>query len=226
MHSDTTVTLNRKDIYGPVHKGLRHAHALLISRIGATDFAGDISALAVALRRHLALAATHLADEETFLHTALEQRAPGATARLDQQHGRHREHLAALETTLEQIEGGESTPAAGKRLYDQFVAFVADDLDHMAEEETVCFPLLCRHFSDEELAEIEREIVQSLSPEMASGFAEIMLVAGNVHERAALLDKLRAGMPTPAYDQLFRSVVLPVSSSADIERFQALGLAA
>ncbi len=226
MQSDHDLTAGRKDIYGPVHKGLRHAHALMLQRISAADFAVDTTALIRDVRRHLALAATHLADEEAFVHTALERRVPGATERLDKQHRNHREHLGALEKTLLQIEGGERTCFAGRRLYHQFISFVADDLDHMAEEEFVCFPLLCQHFSDEELAAIEYAIVQSLSPDMANAFAEIMLAAGNVHERAALLDKLRASMPSSAYEQLFRSVVAPASTGADLERFRALGLAA
>lgn len=209
IQKDPEITRGRKDIYGPVHKGLRHAHALMIQRIGAADFTRDLTGLTLALRRHLALAATHLADEEAFLHTALEERLPGATGRLEAQHQRHREHLAVLEKTLQEIEGGERTSFTGKRLYHQFASFVGDDLAHMAEEEFVCYPLLCLHFSDEELEEIEYNIVRSLTPEMASSFAEIMLIAGNVHERAALLDKLRVSMPPHAYEQLFRSIGEP-----------------
>lgn len=226
MKLDIDSAADRWDLYGPVHKGLRHAHALMLSRIGNADFTADTAELLRDLRAHLAMAASHLHHEEQVIHAAIEARCPGAAAALEEQHDHHRVHIAAIDTAIGLIEAGSRTQFAGRRLYRLFAQFVADDLDHMAEEEGDFFPLLCRHFTDAELKEIEHAIVANLEPDMAAAFAEAMLAAANIDERVTLLGGLRQGMPAPAYQNLFRSVVVPSSSGPELERLGALGLAA
>lgn len=219
-------TEGRWDLYGAVHKGLRRAHALMLARLGSADFGGDTQELLTDLRRHLALSAIHLADEEEFIHPALEARVPGAPDVIEYQHEHHRAHMAAMAVEIRRISQGDDAPAAGRRLYALFTRFVADDLDHMAFEETVIFPLLCRHFSDEELMELEHAIVHSMTPEISGAFAAIMLAGANIDGRVALLRGMQLGMPAGAYADLFHSAVQPVCTPRELVRLSELGLAA
>lgn len=225
VHAEDCIA-GRWDIYGPVHKGLRRAHAMMLVRLGNADFSGEVSPLLDDLRAHLAMAAAHLADEEAFIHAALESRAPGCLTRLEAQHDHHRDHLRFIEDAIRRIEAGDDVELAGRRLYRRFTRFVADDLDHMDEEETVVFPLLCRHFTDAELMAIEHAIVGSLDPAMSGAFAVAMLGAANIDERILLLSGMHQGMPTEVYALMFEAAVRPVSSEADLARLAALGLVA
>lgn len=219
-------TANRWDLYGPIHKGLRRAHALMLLRIGNADFTGDTSGLLADLRRHLAISADHLHHEEQYIHPPLKARVPHATDRLEDQHQHHREHFLALFEQIEAIEAGDSSAAAGRRLYRLFTRFVADDLGHMAEEEEITFPILCHHFTDAELQAIERAIVEDMDPDLAGPVTEAMLAATNIDERVTLLSGMRQGMPAEIYTYLFHAAVRPTASPADLQRLAHLGLAA
>lgn len=215
----------RHDIYGPIHKGLRRAHAELMGRLGWADYAVDQSALLADLREHLRLGAKHLAHEEAHIHTALEARAPQGAARLDAQHAHHRMRFLEVEHHIRGVEAGGG-PAAGRALYLEFGQLVAEDLAHMHEEETITWPRLCALFSDHELIEMEMTIVGSLSPEDTIAFMRMMIPAMNPAERAGLLGGMKAGAPPEAFAAVFEHAVRATLGANDIEDLERLGLAA
>src|ERR1700709_2331581 len=94
------------DFYGPAHKGLRLAQSQMLVRLGACDgrdtevltqLIDDLMSL-----RHLA--EHHMENEDRWVHTALETRAPGASARLAQGHQRFRRTSEDLEALIGQVE--------------------------------------------------------------------------------------------------------------------------
>ena len=215
----------RHDIYGPVHKGLRRAHADLMGRLGWADYAADQHRLLAELREHLRLAAKHLAHEEAHIHPALDARAPNGAARLDQQHGHHRARFAEVEHRIRAVEAGGG-PAAGRALYLEFARMVAEDLAHMHEEETVTWPRLCALFSDNELLTMEMTIIASLTPEDVIAFMRMMIPAMNPSERAALLGGMKAGAPPEAFAAVYEHAVRATLGAQDLEGLERLGLAA
>lgn len=224
---DSGQTAGRWDLYGPVHKGLRRRHAMLLLRLGSTDFSGDVSELLAELRTHLSMATMHLLDEEVHIHKVLEQRYPGAARTLERQHGEHRASLEALEREIRRLEmTSERQASSGHALYLAFSRFVADDLQHMSHEEEVTWPLLCRLFSDEELAAIEADIVTSLPPALAGAFMSTMVAAVNTPQRIMMLHGLRAQAPAEAYAALMDEVILPVLSEAERMPLRQAGLLA
>lgn len=202
----------RYDLYGPVHKGLRRAHADFLQRLGSADFRRDVQDLLDGLKRHLALAELHLEDEENHIHSAMEARSPGSTAGLEAQHGHHRAALVALRSTISAIETATPAerPPLGRMLYLGFSRFVSEDLEHMADEETVVWPALCALFTDAELAAIEGRIVSSLDPDSSLAFMKLMIPAMNPAERIALLQGLKQGLPDDAYEAVVREATEPL----------------
>lgn len=223
-----SVAAGRWDLYGLVHKGLRLGHVDLMTRLGQADFDGDQTQLLAQLRGHLVLAASHLQHEEQFIHTALEARAPGACRTLEAQHRHHHDRFATLEAAIVGLEQAE--PAArrgrGRALYLDFTAFVAEDLEHMRQEETETWPLLCERFTDEELAGVEMQIIGSLSPEENIGFMRMMLPAISRPERSALLAGMKSGAPPEAYAAVIDLAARPTLAAADLADLERLGLAA
>lgn len=214
---------DRYDLYGPVHKGLRLTLSNLLVRLGSADFrpGPDADALIADFRAYLALGAAHLAHEEAFVHRALEARLPKAAERLECQHRGHALHFAELETLVRAIEAAtpEHRAARGKDLYLAFSRFVAEDLTHMHEEETVTRPTLCALFTDAEQQALEGAIIASLSPDENLAFMRMMLPAMTPAERLGLMRGMQAAAPPEAVSAVLEFAARPTLASED---FRAL----
>lgn len=205
----------RYDLYGAVHKGLRKAGCELLVRLGATDFdkpeeSEEVLAL---LRAYLMLAAAHVGHEDDHIHSALATRG-GATDTVDHQHDEHRQAFVDLESLACAVETAwpMHRRATGRRLYLAFCAYLADDLAHMHEEETLTAPSLWQHFTDDELSAIELRIISSLSPEKNMAFMRVMIPAMNGLERALMLGAMQKGAPREVFDAVIEFAVRPALS--------------
>ena len=218
------MTSGRWDLYGPIHKGLRFAHAEMLKGLGRADFATP-DATMEALRFHLNLCAKHLAHEERHIHPALEARVSGGTGEIERQHAEHREDFERLERAMAAVERAprEARAIAGRQLYLTFSSFVAADFLHMQEEETVFYPQLCALFSDAELMAMEMEIVHSLTPEENIAYLRLMVPAMNGAERRALLTGIKKAAPPAVFQAIVTEAVRPTLSAED---FAALAIAA
>ncbi len=227
----SAATEGRYDLYGPIHKGLRRAHGLMLTRLGAADFCDqrNAEALLADLRTHLMLAEVHLVDEERHMHAALDARAPGAPDRLEEQHAGHRASFMMLEEAIRAVEsatGPAATVTAGRNLYLAFSRFVAEDLEHMAEEECETWPLLCSLFTDAELHGIEMAIVGSLDPAVNMAFLRHIVPAANHGERAGMLTGMKAAMPAAVYAGVVADAVIPDLDAGERGRLADLELLA
>ncbi|OCW59080.1 hypothetical protein [Hoeflea olei] len=202
----------RYDLYGGVHKGLRRAGCELLLRLGSVDFAdaGETEAVLSMLRLYLDLAASHVMHEDLHIHQALQARGV-STATVDHQHDDHRRDFAALEALAQEIESAAPAErrAACRKLYLAFAAYLADDLAHMHEEETVTAPALWGAFTDDELMDIERRIIGSIPPEKNMAFMRAMIPAMNPAEREALLGGMQRGAPAEVFNAVIEFAVRP-----------------
>ncbi|MFT3997820.1 MAG: hypothetical protein QM667_10465 [Asticcacaulis sp.] len=208
----------RFDFYGAIHKALRRAQGELLIRLGREDFtASSAKATLADLRRLLALAGQHIGHEERFVHAHLD-----SPALLDHQHDHHRQSLLRLEALIRGIEAApvEQKPAMGRRLYLVFGHFIAHDLLHMYEEETVAQPQLWAAMSDPALAGLEGAIVGSISPEDNMAYMRLMLAALNPTERAGLLAGVRANAPAAVFNVIMGSVAQDVLSAEEMRDLQ------
>ncbi len=229
-HSMPVITdLNgRHDMYGLVHKALRMAQCDMLVRLGSFDFVhGDVAGLIDELRGLLTLGRGHIAHEEAHIHTALEGLAPGGTLVLAEQHGSHRAQFAALDALLGKLEVAEAgnRAAIGRRLYLSYTRFVAEDFEHMLEEETVTQPHLWALFDDNALRGIEHAIVSSIPPEKSILFLRLMIPAANRDERVQLLTGMKLHAPKEAFIAVLENAARPTLSAddmADLERRLAL----
>lgn len=201
---EDVVLRGRYDLYGPVHKGLRRAHADLLHQLGAADFSGDVSELLAKVEQHLALAEIHLEDEENHIHSAMNARLPGSADELDVEHGAHRATIASLRSIMGEFADASPAkrPTLGRALYIRFSQFVGQDFEHMAFEETVVWPSLCALFTDAELAEIEGRIVGSLAPEQMMAFLKLIIRASSPREREDMIQGLQKTLPHEAYEEV------------------------
>lgn len=219
------------DFYGPIHKGLRLALAQMLTRLGAADAQDYESLLSLLddLRLQLQISEHHLSHEDAEIHTALEARAPGSTARLAQAHAHHRASFEELETLIVRIAASpaDERVVLMKSLYLRFSLFVAEDFAHMAEEEQLVLPVLQSLFADDELIEIEDRIMSRVSPDEMVIYGRLMIPAATREERISLLDAIRANAPAEAFHGIMEAAARPTLSPADFEHLcSGLGMAA
>lgn len=209
----------RHDLYGAIHRGLRKAQTELLARIGSLDADDDgaVAAMIADFRKLIVLGRFHLVDENEHIHTALEERMPGASARLAEDHSAHERSFDEIEgmlTAIESLRSGNRGPVV-KALYLRFSEFVSHDFEHMLEEEVVVLPLLQGLFSDEELMAIEHAIIASIPPDVMLDFIAIMVPAIDRRARAEMILGMRGSMPPETFRTILRDTVRPVLSEAD-----------
>jgi hypothetical protein len=206
-----TLIDQREDMYYAVHKGIRLANARMLIRLGRTD-AADADGVATVLhelREHLVMGLSHLTHENAQIHTAIEERCPGASDHAADDHAHHEQAFADLEALARAVETASDAGRAMalRRLYQRFALFVAEDLEHMHEEETGIMPLLMSHFTAEERAGIEHRIVSNIPFEKNVLFMRCMIPALPLSDRKAMLGGMRAAMPAEVFDGLMTAVL-------------------
>jgi len=201
------------DLYYAVHKGIRLANARLLTALGQSDPAdpAQIDTVLAQLAAHLEMSYAHLKHENAKIHAAVDARLPGGADHADEDHEHHLEAFSALRTLAEALAVADdaSRPAVLRRLYQRFALFMADDLQHMHEEETRLMPLIAQNFTADEVAGIEHAIVSSIAPEVMIPFMKFMLGAATRSERIAQVQGMQAAMPPEAFAQVFAAVVHP-----------------
>lgn len=219
-------TSNRPQPYRFIHKGLRVLLAKAQQTAGALDPENAIERtnLVVEVERALSVCADHLAHENRFFHEPLRQRAPRATLAFDADHHEHLVSIAHLRLLLQQVrDDQENVSAKAYALYLEFSRFVGENLQHMAEEETVLTQALWQHFTDSEILGLEDALRAELSPEESIFYLGWMARGLNVPELYTLLDGARRGAPPEVFEHLMDTVSASMDSGRWARLAQLLG---
>ncbi len=192
----------RLDLYSGIHKALRAFMAETLVRVGRIDVAdpSDRDQALVQLEQLLGFCADHLRHENDFVHTAIEARQPGGTARVADEHVEHAESIAALREEAAALQAAPMHAAAALalRLYRHLALFVAENFQHMHGEETVHNALLWQHYGDAELAALHGRLMASQRPEDKLRTARWMIPAATPSERAGMIAGMKAELPPEA----------------------------
>lgn len=202
------------DFYSPIHKGLRLEMARLLTRLGSVDphDAAETQLVLAELGTYLNMAASHLNDEDLVIHPALERRSPVSTAQIAANHKHHRPDFAELRSQMTEVVRAtdEDRPSVMHHLYLRYSRYMADDLRHLHDEETVTLPVLQTTFSDAELLAMEAEILSIVPLEQLVAFLRLMLPAMNLAEKINFMSALRANAPQDVYFAIVEGTAKPV----------------
>ncbi|WP_076998095.1 hemerythrin domain-containing protein [Variovorax sp. KK3] len=193
----------RVDLYAGIHKALRALMADTLLELGRAD-ADDALELAQATQRVMQLldfCRSHLQHENTFVHTAIEARAPGASGQIAHEHGQHEEEIEALCAQATALLNGDSATreAGALALYRGLSLFIAHNFEHMHVEETAHNAVLWARYTDGELMDIHNALVASIPPEEMMFTLRWLVPFMNPTERAAMMAEMRAHAPAPAF---------------------------
>lgn len=206
IHAEAEV---REDLYYMVHKGMRLANIRMLTALGRADAGddGSIDAVLQQLHGHLEMSLSHLEHENHSIHTAIEARCPGGSDHAADDHGEHMAAFSELRRLAEDVASATvDRPAKLRRLYQRFALFVADDFQHMHEEETVLQPLLEANFTNAELEDIHHRLVSEIPPAEMAGFLRFMLGGASRSERIGMLTGMQMGMPAEAFSGMMQAI--------------------
>ena len=203
------------DLYGPIHKGLRWAFGRVLSRIGSTtvtddaaviEVLGEVNDLVIGIE-------SHLAHEEQFIHPAIEERRPGATAGLMDDHAEHANMIGAIRVLLAAIRSGSPStrPALWRALYLCFADLFAENITHMAEEEEVTQPLLEELYTSDELQALEGRLLASIGPGEMLAAMRIMLPGNDFEFRVHMLNGAKHALPPEVFAGVFAQATVHLS---------------
>lgn len=194
-------TVNRYDIYGPIHKAIRAWSVDVLVRLGRTDWQDkeESAAILVALQELVVFHHSHLEHENEFAHPVLARLEPGSEAPAAAEHLRHQallDDLSARVKALAAMADGQRE-TQGHQLYLAFAAFLAIDFEHMHDEETRHNAILWRHLSDAAIAAIEQALIATLPPEEMMQAMRWMLPNLTAAQRAEKFAGIRTAAPPP-----------------------------
>ena len=220
----------RLDMYAAIHKAIRALMCDTLLAVGRADPQDDTE-LAPALDKVdelLTFCEHHVFHENTFVHPAIEARAPGMSDAVTAEHDAHLAHINTLRLATLAV---RRAPAAQRdamtlALYRQLALFVADNFQHMHVEETVHNDALWAHYTDAELYAVHEALVGSIPPEEMMFTLRWMVPYMNPAERAGMLADMQAHAPAPAFAAAL-DVVRPHLSNKEWGKLSsALGLQA
>ncbi|MEX6501002.1 hemerythrin domain-containing protein [Pseudomonas zhanjiangensis] len=218
----------RFDIYALIHKGLR-AHLLhTLHAVGRCDWqdCADARAVLAELDELLAFCRAHIEHEDAVVHPALERRRPGSAEHSAAEHRRHQQAMDELGALAEQV---AHLPALRRGefvhpLYRRLACFVAENLEHMEQEERDNNRLLWETHSDDELIALEQQIVASIGPDEMQRTLHWMLPALTPQERAAFLVEFRQQAPLELFAATLERLCMQLSPKHQAHLDAALGL--
>lgn len=192
----------RLDLYRLAHKGLRAFLCEVLGRCGRIDPANPADTLSL-VRDSIALCRIHLRHEEQVIHAAMNSRSTGSARTTERDHVRHLESFDRLERAVQQVEASQpaNRPAATHHLYLEFALFVADNLVHMHIEETENNEMLWENFTDAELLELQRRIVDAIPAAQMALFLRWMVPSMTPGEREGFLAAMARSAPPEVNEQ-------------------------
>jgi Hemerythrin HHE cation binding domain len=200
----TAANAPRLDLYGPIHQTLRSAMAKVLVSLGALDIGDAAECVAVLgnAQRVLGLMESHLQHEDAFVHPALLAADPATVADTEADHQQHRSAIAMLRAEIDSL--AAAPPAAGDvaGLYRRFALFVAENHEHMHNEETRNNAALWACYSDAELLDIHDRLIASIPPAELAETLHLMLPALNPQQRAGMLGAMQAKAPPAAMQRM------------------------
>lgn len=219
----------RIDMYAGIHKALRALMADTLLALGRMDCDDDLE-LARTTQQVLALmdaCASHLKHENDFIHTAMEARAPGASAVIAHEHDDHLAHIRRLAQAATALLGtavGDRAIAA-LALYRDLSLFIAENFHHMHVEETAHNAVLWARYTDAELMDIHNALVASIPPEEMMRTVRWLVPFMNPTERTALLADMQAHAPASAFAAVLDTVRPHLTQGEWAKLARSLGLA-
>lgn len=146
----------------------------------------------------------HAHTEDSLVFPMIASFAPEVVADFEKQHVTDHALGEELKRSIQDClhaATDESKILGGIRLQRAVNAFTAFNLTHMGKEETEVLPLIHKHYTDEQMLEKEKEILQSLSDEKKAFSGYWMLKGLAIYEIIQWFQRIQATAPSFVLEQ-------------------------
>lgn len=168
--------------------------------IAKTDFckSQEVESVNEAFQELKEMLQGHAQYENERLHVLLKNRHSIAHAHAEEDHAHQDAQLLEIQELIDSISqaiSDEEKISLGYKLYLTYRKFVADNLIHLHEEETMILPELQRLYTDEELRQVEARTYAEMAPEEMVGMMQVLFPHMNPTDRSALLSDIQSLEP-------------------------------
>ena len=177
-------------------------------RLQQTDFSQSEAGIAVEqLKQVLLYFDEHAENEDQFILPHIRKHNATLIDELEKDHDiDHR----LTRTLFDQAQEWETAVTArqreaiGQRICFAFSEFIAFNLYHMNKEENVLLFLLWKHYTDEEIRQMEGQILASIPPQTLMAESRWMMRSINDKEVVEWLGNIRQGAPTEVFNSFLQ----------------------
>lgn len=188
--------------YKDIHKGIRKLLIDLLQQAGATvpQDEDQVRQLHQQFVRVQDLLDIHREIEDAALAPVINA-AGGAEqlSRIEQDHSDLHQELDDLEQQLKAMLENQADTEQGLRFYLDLSRHVAGQLQHMATEEQLIWPLLSHHCHDQQMLEVQAKARQLTPPAAMQVLIKAMIPAINATEREIVLGNMKKGLSEEAF---------------------------
>lgn len=179
--------MKRLNIFLLIHKGLRALLYDTALKLQHTDFSNEKEAEAAleALGETIVLFEEHARKEDSIILPAITEFEPSIVDCFESEHALDSALGKQLVVSIESfrtISDSNEKMQVGYQLNTAFVEFMVFNLEHMAKEENIINPILWRYYTDEEIGQIQKKIVNTTEPWFMHLFTKWMLNGINTAE--------------------------------------------
>jgi hypothetical protein len=215
--------MNRYNIFGQVHKGLRALLYETALQLQQTDFTNIEEAEDALLQVAQAadLFDKHAHTEDTMVFTAIEKAEPSLVNVFEKEHEEDHalgQRLRGSLTAFSHAVSSDDRTVIGDAVVKSFIEFMIFNLKHMAKEEDIINKALWKYFTDMELHGITQKIVASIPPQHMAQFSRWMIRGLNNNEITAWLKEIKNNAP----DFVFQSLMQTAAQELSAARWQSV----
>ena len=201
--------MNRYNIFYQVHKGLRVLLYETATFLQQADFTreDELAVVKEKVNEVIYLFDKHAHTEDSIILPEIEAYEPSVVDAFEGEHKEDVELSLRLKKILNAFEDTDNDcdrTELGKSMNILFVEFTTFNLTHMAKEETILNKLLWRYYSDEELQQVTRKIVEKAKPEDRIKYNKWMLKGLNNNEIAVWFRNVKNAAPAFAFQALMK----------------------
>ncbi len=182
------------------HKYVSAALNDLERLIAKTDFRNseEITTVNEALQSLTEMLKGHAQYENERLHVLLKNRHSKIHEHAEEDHAHQDEQLHEIQKMIDNISNAsmdDEKISLGYKLYLFYRKFVADNLVHLHEEETLILPELHRLYTDVELKQVEAETYRIMTAEEMVLMMQVLFPPMNPSDRLAFLSDIQEAQP-------------------------------
>ncbi|RFS26942.1 hypothetical protein DVR12_03920 [Chitinophaga silvatica] len=210
--------LLRFNLFNKAHKALRALLCNVLIELQQTDFSvsAESDSCISKIRLVLEVLHEHAQLEDNFIFPLLCPNAESIRAYFARQHIEDEALTLDLSIALDNIENAQTAlqlSIAAISLQQQYIGFVAFNLNHMNMEEEIINPYLWSVYSDGALERLSAEAVRNNPPKHDAMFVGLMLEHLNNYEILSWLRNIRKEAPANVFQHFYNKSKEVLTSS-------------